>query len=149
MIRTALTLLVLAMLAACGRSGPDAPAEGLAVRDAWIRAVPSTASMTAGYFVVENGGPGEAVLRGAESGQFGLIQMHATVVVDGVARMRRQEHVVVPEGGRVRFEPGGLHLMLMQPVNVIPDSGTVPITLLFDGGRELEVEAEVRADSPN
>jgi copper(I)-binding protein len=142
-------LCMLALLSACGRTGPDAPAEGLAVRGAWIRAVPPSASMTAGYLTIENGGPGDAALLGAESGHFGMIQMHATVVVDGVARMRHQERVVVPEGGRVKFEPGGLHLMLMQPTDAIPASGTLPITLRFDGDRVLAVDAEVRTDPPN
>ena len=122
---------------------PAVTISGPAITDAWVRQVPPTARMTAGYFRIHNPGPAPLVITGVESPLFGLIELHGTFTEDGVARMRQQETVTVPPGESVSFEPGGLHLMLMQPVNGIPSSGTLELTLQFDDGTELEFDAPV------
>jgi periplasmic copper chaperone A len=80
---------------------------------------------------------------GAESSVFGSIEMHGTIMEDGVARMRHQDTVTVGPGAVVSFEPGGLHLMLMQPLDGIPTSGEIAITLLLADGGRLEFSAPV------
>jgi periplasmic copper chaperone A len=132
-------------------ASPPAPAEtaaqpatdGPAVTDAWVRQVPPAARMTAGYLNIHNPGPAELVIVGVESPLFGSIELHGTVMEDGVARMRHQETVAVAPGETVRFEPGGLHLMLMQPVDGIPSSGTIEMSLVLDNGERLEFIAPV------
>jgi periplasmic copper chaperone A len=64
------------------------------------------------------------------------------MTVDGVARMRHQETVDGAAGEVVRFEPGGLHLMLMQPVGD-PSSGAIELSLLLEDGERLEFLAPV------
>jgi periplasmic copper chaperone A len=121
-----------------------APAtSGPAVTDAWVRQVPPTARMTAGYFRIHNPGPEPLVIVGVESPLFGLIELHGTFTEDGVARMRQQDTVTVPPGESVSFEPGGLHLMLMQPANGIPSSGTMELTLLLQDGSRLAFNAPI------
>lgn len=117
----------------------DAPA----IRDAWVRPVPPGARMTAGYLSLHNPGPEPLVVVGVESPLFGSIEMHGTVVEDGMARMRHQETVTVAPGETVRFEPGGLHLMLMQAAEEIPAGGTIELSLLLEGGERLDFAAPV------
>lgn len=117
----------------------DAPA----IRDAWVRPVPPGARMTAGYLSLHNPGPEPLVVVGVESPLFGSIEMHGTVVEDGMARMRHQETVTVAPGETVRFEPGGLHLMLMQAAEEIPAGGTIELSLLLEGGKRLDFAAPV------
>lgn len=128
-------------------SAAPAPADpapaGPIVSDAWVRSVPPAARMTAGYLSVYNPGPGALVIIGVESPLFGSIELHGTETVDGVARMRQQQTVEVPAGEVVRFEPGGLHLMLMQPVDAIPASGTIDLSLVLEDGRRLPFAAPV------
>jgi periplasmic copper chaperone A len=124
-------------------STPAGEAGDPAITDAWVRPVPPTASMTAGYLTLHNPGPEELVIVGAESPSFGSIEVHGTDIVDGVARMRHQERVVVPAGETIRFEPGGLHLMLMQAVDGIPSTGTFEISLLLEDGGHLGFTASV------
>jgi periplasmic copper chaperone A len=114
-----------------------------AVTDAWIRAVPPGAKMTAGYLTVHNPSAEPLVIVGVESPAFGSIEMHGTVVADGVARMRQQDTVTVAPGETVRFEPGGLHLMLMQPAGEIPSAGTIELSLRLDDGERLDFAAPV------
>lgn len=124
-------------------AAPTTTTIGPLVEDAWVRAVPPGARMTAGYLTVYNPGPDALVIVGAESPLFGSVEMHGTVTVDGMARMRQQETVTVPAGEAVAFEPGGLHLMLMQAVDEIPSSGTLEMALLLEGGERLEFLAPV------
>lgn len=122
---------------------PAPAAAGLVVSDGWVRQVPPAARMTAGYLRVHNPGPAPLEIVGVESPQFGSIEFHGTVMEDGMARMRHQETVVVGPGETVDFAPGGLHLMLMQPVNGVPSSGTVDLTLVLADGGRIEVVAPV------
>ena len=39
--------------------------------------------------------------------------MHSMAIVGGIMQMRELLSVDVPAKGRVRFEPGGLHVMLV------------------------------------
>lgn len=151
-----ITLALAVMLAGCSPDAPPpaattpapAPApvatpSGPTISDAWIRQVPPAARMTAGYLRVANPGPESLVIVGAESPLFGSIEVHGTIMEDGVARMRHQDTVTVGPGEVVSFEPGGLHLMLMQPLDGIPTSGEIAITLLLADGGRLEFSAPV------
>jgi periplasmic copper chaperone A len=113
------------------------------ITDAWIRSVPPSARMTAGYLSLYNPGPDELVIVGVESALFGSIELHGTVMEDGVARMRHQDSVTVPAGEVVRFEPGGLHLMLMQPREEIPSSGSIEMSVVLENGERMEFLAQV------
>ena len=69
--------------------------------------------MAAGYFDLVN--PGHAPVRivGIDAPGFRMAEIHQTVIVDGVSRMREIADPVVPAGSTRAFEPGGWHLMLM------------------------------------
>jgi copper(I)-binding protein len=153
MIMRLTTLALVALLAACAPddAAPPAspapvagvPAGSLVVSEAWVRQVPPAARMTAGYLKLRNTGTEPAVIVGAESPMFNAVEIHGTVTVDGMARMRQQESVTVPPGETVSFEPGGLHLMLMQAVDGIPGAGEVPLSLLLADGARIEVTAPI------
>lgn len=116
----------------------------LDIRSAWIPEAPPTAGMLAGYLEIHNPGEATIVITGAGSAAFGMIEIHRTVQIDGVARMRRQERVEIPPGEAVRFEPGDLHLMLMQPEARLRAGDQVELHLIDDAGHEYPFTAEVR-----
>lgn len=135
-------------LAACG------PATGDDVRfsDAWMRAAPPTANVLAGYFVVENPGEAPRSVTGVTSPVAARVEIHETVEIDGLARMRSLETIDIPPGERVALEPGGMHLMFMGPVRVPAAGETVSVVLVFADGSTRELLLEVRtgsADSDN
>lgn len=122
----------------------DAATAGDAViSDAWVRRVPPAARMTAGYLTISNRGTEPLVIVGAESPAFGSVEIHGTLMNDGVASMREHDSVPVGPGETVRFEPGGLHLMLMQATDGVPGSGEVAMALLLENGERLEFMAPV------
>lgn len=116
----------------------------LLVKDAWIRAAPPGARMLAGYVTIENSSGAPRTLQGASSDRFGLVEMHRTVHVDGVARMREVESVEIPAGGEAVLEPGGLHLMLMRPVSDVVEGETIVFELRFDQDETQRIDFVVR-----
>ena len=124
-------------------------AEGAAIRvDApWIRLTPPGSPM-AGYMVLENAGQEPATLVGAQSAAFGMVMLHRTMSNDRMSTMRHQKSVKVSAGGRVSFEPGAYHLMLMRPAKPLKVGDTVPITLTFEDGTGATANFVVRRDKP-
>lgn len=131
------------LLTVTAHAGPP----GITVENAWIREAPPGAPMLAGYVTLKNNGSVTRALLGAESHDFGMIELHRSVFEDGVARMVQQERIEIPAGGSVTLEPGGLHLMLMKPQGQLRAGDTSGFTLRFDDGSSLEVEFAVRREA--
>lgn len=104
--------------------------QAIDVQDAWIRHMAGDRPM-AGYFVMHNRGDEDRRLVGAASPAFGAIQMHEAVETDGMSSMRPVDSVPVPHGGRIEFQPGGYHLMLMQRQKNLAVDDQVPVILEF------------------
>jgi periplasmic copper chaperone A len=121
-----------------------AHAEPLSVSGAWVREGPPTTAVLAAYMQIDNPDAQDQTLVGATSPQFETVEIHRTEIVDGVARMLPQERLVIPAGGGVTLEPGGLHLMLIQSRQPLVQGDRVAIRLRLDDGTEVAVEADVR-----
>ena len=91
---------------------------------------------TAGYMNIVNRTGQTKLLLAITMPGVRAIEIHETVDVNGMVRMRRIEQLQVPAGGEVRLEPGGKHLMLFG-VEVVPEQ--VPATLQWQDGEETLV----------
>ena len=116
----------------------------ITVEDAWVRAAPPSMPMTAGYLTLQNATRDDVALTGVESAQFARVELHRSTLVDGVARMEAVESAVIPARGELVLEPGGLHLMLMEPQQSLTAGADVVLTLSFDNGWTVEVDVPVR-----
>ena len=121
------------------------PAASVAVSDAWVRWLPAGLPM-GGYMSLRNTGTRPLRLIGARSASFGMVMLHRSEIIGGMARMVHVDTVTVPPGGSVRFAPGGYHLMLMQARDVKPGD-SVDIDLQFAGHAPLPVSFQVRGAS--
>lgn len=111
---------------------------------AWVRAAPPGTPMLAGYAVLHNTGDAPVRVIGASSEAFGMVEIHRTVEIDGVSRMRPAGALEIAPGGNVTLEPGGLHLMLMRPQRDLAEGGKVKIQLDVSGASPVEAEFAVR-----
>lgn len=118
------------------------------IEQAWIRAAPPGAKLLAGYATVKNPCARPVVVIGAESMDFGEAMIHQTVVQDGVSRMRPAHRLPIPAKGELKFVPGGLHLMLMQPLKALPEGSRARVRLLLADGRKLFAEYPVQREAP-
>jgi len=72
--------------------------------------------MTAGYLTLSNNTTQAIKITQVSSPQFDSVEMHESVVEDGMARMYPLGDLTILAGRTVQFEPGAKHLMLMRPV---------------------------------
>lgn len=145
MIRIVLLIAAAAALSACARQAPDCGA--LKVDDAWVRAVPEGAGMTAAYLVLRNPGSASVRVTDFSSNAFGRVKMHMTTMSHGQARMHHMDALTVPAGEQVAFAPGGRHLMLFEPQTALEAGKSVRMSLAC-GDAQLTFTAEVRKRAP-
>jgi len=114
------------------------------ISDGWVSLPPVEMPMMAGFGRIENDCATAATIVGVRSGAFGDVSLHETTVVDGVSRMRALPRLDIAAGASATLQPGGLHLMLMQPVRPLAEGEAVPVEFLLEGGGVVSGSFEVR-----
>jgi periplasmic copper chaperone A len=70
----------------------------LQVEDAWVREAPPTARVLGMFMQLHNAGSEELVIQGASSPVCERVEIHRTVIEEGVARMIPQEELRLAPG---------------------------------------------------
>jgi periplasmic copper chaperone A len=124
----------------------DAAAQMEITEEAWVRSTPPNRTVTAAYLGIRNNSGESRRMTGAASPVAGRVELHTHVhdPRSGMMQMRHVEAIELPAGETVRLAPGGLHIMLMDLDRDLQPGATVPMTLEFDDGSRLELEAPVR-----
>lgn len=120
----------------------DASPRSPAVTRAWSRATPPGVPVGVAYFEIVNPGAADE-LTGIESPAAQRVEMHAMKVVGSMMQMRPAESVDVPAGGRVVFEPNGLHAMLIDLRQPLREGERFPLTLVFRHSGRMHVDVIV------
>lgn len=117
------------------------------VRDGWVRMAPEGMAMPmlSGFGRIENHCPRSVVIMGAHSPAFGDISLHRTSIVEGISRMRPVAGVSIAPGEAATLQPGGLHLMLMEPVSPLKAGAKVRVLFRLEDGREVQGDFVVRS----
>ncbi len=121
----------------------------LRISNAWIREAPPGTGVLAGYLSIENEGKAAVTISGISSDDFSAIEIHRTVIENGVARMLSIGQIDIPAGDSFVLEPGGYHLMLFKPARTLASGDRVELLLHVSNGPCLAVTAPVlrnRAD---
>ena len=116
----------------------------IVVRDAWVREAPPGAPVLAAYFTLENPGSKADKLVAILSPDFDKIEIHATEIRAGVARMLALDALPIPPHAVVRLAPGDYHLMLHHPRRALTAGMRIKLELRFDSGARLTALAPVR-----
>lgn len=114
----------------------------------WIREAPLGVKVLAGYFTLENLTDKPLSLVDVSSPDFGSAMLHQSVTKNGVESMLPVETLAIPAGGSVELQPGGYHVMLMQPKKNLFAGDMVTLMLTFSDKSELAILAPVRRDPP-
>ncbi len=121
----------------------------IGVSNAWIPQAPPGADMLAGYLTLKNEGDKAVSLLAAQSDRFRMVTLHQTVIEDGVSRMRELHLIEMAPGKEIKFSPGGMHLMLMQPRRPVAPGDRIEITFLLSDGQRVPAIFEVQAADPD
>lgn len=101
------------------------------------------AANSAVYLTVHNDGD-EDRLVGVASDVADRVELHTTVMEDGVLKMQALEDgVVVPADGDLMLETGGDHVMLMGLAEPLAVGDVFTLTLEFEHAGAIDIEVEV------
>jgi copper(I)-binding protein len=142
MKRLLITALVLAILPLPLLAGQAA--RSIAVEGAYVRAVPPGQPNSAAFLTLSNGDDADHALVAGRSDAAQTVELHTHIVDEGVMRMRRIERIDVPAGREQVLEPGGLHIMLIGLERQLQAGDEVSLTLEFEDGSSIELQAPVR-----
>lgn len=131
-----LPILALALMVACNADQPV-----LTASDVHIPAPIPGASMGAAYLSLHNNSDEAISVTKVASPQMKSVEMHESVLEDGVSRMIKLSQVTIAPQQSVVFERGAKHLMLRYPTNM-----PMQVTLQFfaDDALLLSVEANLK-----
>ena len=106
---------------------------------------PPTRDVAALYFTARNTGDTADTLTGVSSAIISNAEFHRSETGTVVARMRATGPIEIPAGGEIRFEPGGLHVMLNDLHRDVVPGDTVGVSLHFWRTGSILVEVPVRS----
>jgi hypothetical protein len=139
--RSAAVAIAIGLLAAACAGGGAA----INVTDPWVLYTgPEVAA--GGFMVLSNGGGQDDALVSASSPDFTSIELHETVEGgEGMMAMQPVMSIPVPAGGTTELKPGSYHMMLFDPADGLAPGQIVDITLIFERGGTVTVQADLQA----
>ncbi len=132
-------LIAAFILSACG-----SPANSMTVSEAWAR--PGIAGGISGvFFTVTNSTGEDEKLLSAESDIALAVEIHKSTMVEGGAmQMMPQEWVEILANSEIKFEPGSLHLMLVELKNDLRAGDSISLSLVFEQAGTITLTVEVQ-----
>lgn len=118
------------------------------IQQAWIRSAPPNSKTMAGFLMFKNPCKASIKIVDVESRDFGMPMIHRSIVEDSVSKMRAPGVLEVKPGVTLKFEAGGLHLMLMQPLRAMKDGDKAGVRLVLADGRRVYSEFPIQREAP-
>ena len=120
------------------------------ITDAWVRLPPPGAQIAAAYLTLES--KRTINLSNVTSPAAEVVEIHSMSTKNGVMQMRQLKALKLAAGKPLTLEPGGLHLMLINPKKPLKEGDKVPLVLHFKKGKRVVgvvgVQAIVKASAP-
>ena len=96
------------------------------------------------YVTLTNSGAQADSLVAAASEAAQSVELHEVKNDSGVMKMRPVQAIPVPAKGKTELKPGGYHLMLVGLKHDLKPGEKVAVTLKFQRGDEVKIEAPVK-----
>lgn len=96
----------------------------------------------AAYFKI-HGGSEPVVLRDVTAQAAIRVEMHQSMMKDGVMSMKRIDTVDIPAGKTIEFKPGGRHIMLWKVNPQVIAKGKMNFIFIFSNGEKIEADAVI------
>jgi len=122
---------------------PSLAQADIVIEDAWIQDLPATVPMRAGYLQITNSNAAAARIVGLHGEAFTSIEMHRSLMKNGTMQMEPVAELVIEAGDTLRFEPGGLHLM-MYPEQQTRPGDVFRVVVEFGDGESRTFDMVVR-----
>ncbi len=116
----------------------------ITLSNAWVADAPPNSKMYAGYLSIKNNSNHAIKLVTVSSPMFKKIEIHKTQISNNVVRMMQQDGLTINKKETVKFAPGDLHLMMMQPKSTIKLGAKITLTLKFKNNVVKSITANVK-----
>ncbi len=145
-----LAALALPMLFPLSALSHDFKAGSLELKHPWSAKAPAVAPVLGGYVTIVNTGTQDDRLVGGTTSVAERLEIHESSIVDGVARMRpAKQGIAIPAGATLSLQPGGAHIMLVNPRQRPAEGEKFKATLEFEKAGSVEVEFVVQNPKPS
>ena len=115
----------------------------LDISEARIKNLPPTVPVRAGYMTIHNSSQMAVSIIAIRSDAFASVEIHRSVMQDGMMHMDLVANLQIAPGASLQLAPGGLHLMMMQPVQPTQPGDEIEIILQLDDGSEQPLMMKV------
>lgn len=119
--------------------------KAIQIDNAWVRELIPGQSMTAAYFNVKNVSAEEQIIVGVSSDIAEKAEIHESVNVDGRVMMEELSRLSLAPGQEWKFEPGGLHIMLMGVKEGVPLPNKSKFVFTMATGEQIVREFNLRS----
>ena len=127
-------------------SGEEINIGALRISSLYIRGTISDRPAAA-YMTIHNMGPTSDRLSSGFSSSASIVEFHETNIDNGVVRMRRLPHIMLPANSATILKPGGLHIMVMGLKETLVAGSMFPLTLNFKHAGRIVVKLKVKTFS--
>ncbi|MFO7848148.1 MAG: copper chaperone PCu(A)C [Balneolaceae bacterium] len=143
-------VFLMGIAGSCQQRSDDTPdeqlteGEGIEVDGAWSRPA-AEGRMSAAYFLITNYSNEDDVLASVESDIAQSTEVHESYErEEGMMGMREVEELEIPSQSTVRFEQGGVHIMLIQVTRRLAEGDSFELTLNFEDHGPITIEVPVQ-----
>jgi copper(I)-binding protein len=135
------SLVFVFLLSACG------PEKGIEVHSAWAR--PAAVGENGGvYFELHNHGSTPDELTSVSSDVAEAVEMHESKMEGDVMKMQMLTSIPIDSYADMAFEPGGLHVMLVNLNQELKMNAEFKIVLHFKNHEDITVHVIVKDSAP-
>ena len=118
----------------------------VSVSNAWIKAVPPVAKMSAAFMDLKNNADKDRTLVDVKANFSKGVELHTNKKVDVVMKMRPLKKLSLPAGESVSLKPGGHHIMFIGLKNKLKKGEKKELELIFQNGENLKVKLPVKRE---
>lgn len=136
------------MLPILGTSA-DEHAPQLQIANSWARATPPNITTSAIYMTIQNPTGQPLKIVEVKSTISDRIELHNTTHKDGLMQMRQLPAIDIPANSSVELKPHGMHMMIFNVKNALADGTKFTISVLLEGGKEINLEVPVKKQGEN
>ncbi|MFT6928408.1 MAG: copper(I)-binding protein [Psychromonas sp.] len=119
-------------------------ANPLTVEDLYVRATPPNSKNSAAFMVIKNTAKKDIKLIAAGSDIASRVELHNHVMDNGLMKMRQVKEIIIKAESSVALQPGGYHVMFLNLKQPLKEGQSVTLSLSFDNGQQLTVDAPVK-----
>jgi len=120
-------------------------ASAIKIENAWSPEAPPVVKVMAGYMKINNLSNKDIKIQSAKSSLFNKVEIHLSEMKNGMARMTKQENLVVKAKSHIELKPGELHMMLMGKLKPVKTGSIIPVILTLDNGEKIHIKLKVKS----